>query len=274
VNKLPPSLIGPLALLWSGSVFVALSLFLAGCGKSVDQAMEQTVEQTYEIDPTGALSFRNSAGSVRIHGSDDGSMKVKLKAIKKAWNAEQLNAIAVRGSVQTKSVSIETSFPPEKTWRFSKRSGSVDYDITLPGTARISRLELGNGNVLIEGMRGDVRADLVNGEMTARNCLGNIQVSVANGGFDLFYEKWEQGPFTAEARIISGNARAFLPRKASFHLLAETANGNVSNRLSELSEHKAERATRVNMSVGAEPRPEINLRVTNGNIELAAAKSD
>ena len=144
--------------------------------------------------------------------------------------------------------------------------------IILPRALKIARLELGNGDVSIEGMRGDVRADVVNGVLAARNCFGNVQLSVAQGGLDLFYERWEKR-FTADAKIISGHARAFLPRTASFHLLAETPNGNVSNRFRELKERKSERATRVNMSIGSEPHPEISLRATNGDIEIAAAQA-
>jgi DUF4097 and DUF4098 domain-containing protein YvlB len=248
------------------------SLLSFSCGKTADRAVEQSSEQTYEIDPDGAFSFRNATGSIRIVGSDDPGMRIKIT--KKAWNMEQLNAIAARVSAQPKTVSIETSFPPQKTWRFSHRSGSVDYAVTLPRTVKISRLDLENGGVRIEGMRGDVRADLVNGELVARNCFGNVQLSVANGGLDLFYEKWQQRPFAVEARIIGGNARVSLPRAASFHLLAETAHGNVSNHFSRLEEQDSRKATRVNMSIGPEPRPEINVRVTNGDIEIAAAKTD
>jgi len=251
---------------------IASSLLAFGCGKATDRAVEQTAEQTYEIDPEGAFSFRNAAGSLRIVGSDDAGMKIKTT--KKAWNAEQLAAIAPRISVQSKSVSIETSFPPQKTWRFSHRSGSVDYVVTLPRTVKISRLDLENGGIHIEGMRGDVRADLVNGELVARNCFGSVQLSVANGALDLYYEKWQQRPFAVEARIIGGNARVFLPRAASFHLLAETAHGNVSNHFARPEEQDSRKATRVNMSIGPEPRPEINLHVTNGDIEIAAAKTD
>ena len=251
---------------------IALGLLLSGCGKSADRAVEQTAEQTYEIDPEGAFSLRNASGSVRILGSDDAGMKIKTT--KKAWNAEQLAAIAPRISVQSKSVSIETSFPPQKTWRFSHRSGSVDYVITLPRAVKISRLDLENGGILVEGMRGDVRADLVNGDLVTRNCFGNVQLAVANGGLDLSYEKWQQRPFVVEARLIGGNARVFLPRASSFHLLAETANGNVSNHFARPEEQDSRKATRVNMSVGPEPRPEINLRVTKGDIEIAAAKTN
>ncbi len=251
---------------------IAASLLWFGCGKTNEQAVEQTTEQTYEVDPEGAFSLRNAAGSVRILGSDDAGMKIKTT--RKAWSEEQLNGIAARVSVQSKSVSIETSFPPQKTWRFHHRSGSVDYIVTLPRTVKISRLDLENGSIRIEGMRGDVRADLVNGELEARNCFGNVQLSVANGGLELSYEKWQQRPFAVEARIIGGNARVFLPRTASFHLLAETAKGNVSNHFARPEEQDSHKATRVNMSFGPEPRPEINVRVTNGDIEIAAAKTN
>ena len=98
--------------------------------------MEQVDEETYEVDSTANFAIRNATGAVRIFGSDDPGMK--LRSTKKGWNKEQLNAIAVRVSVQSNSVSIETSFPAQKTWRFSHRSGSVDYVVSLPRTVKIS----------------------------------------------------------------------------------------------------------------------------------------
>lgn len=105
-------------------------------------------------------------------------------------------------------------------------------------------------------MRGDARADLVNGKLVARNCFGDVQLSMANGALDLVYEKWQQRPFAVESRIIAGNARLFLPRPASFHVLAETSKGNVSNHFARLEEQDSRKATNVNMSIGPEPRPE------------------
>jgi DUF4097 and DUF4098 domain-containing protein YvlB len=251
---------------------LASSLFSLGCRSSVEKEVEQTTEQTQPIDQAGTLSIRNLVGSVRIYGSDDSEMK--LKTTKKAWSTSQLNAIDVKVSAQSGSISLETIFPPQKTWRFSTRSGAVDYAITLPRTIKISRLEIGNGDILIEGMRGDMSANLVNGALAARNCFGNAQLSVANGGLDLFYEKWEERRFSVEARIISGNARAFLPGQASFHVLAETINGNVANHLPETGGRHPRRATRVNMSVGAENSSGIIIRATNGNIEIAPAGAE
>jgi DUF4097 and DUF4098 domain-containing protein YvlB len=253
-------------------MLLVLAFFVTGCGSSIDRAVEQTIEQTHEIEPTGTFSIRNAVGAVRIHGSDAAEMK--LKATKKAWSTNQLKGIELRVSAQPGSVSIETTLPPQKTWGFSDRSGTVDYAIIIPRTVKISRLEMGNGEVLIDGMRGDIRANLVNGGLTARNCFGNAQLSVANGALDLFYERWEQRRFAVDARIISGNARAFLPDKASFHVVAETVNGNVANHFAPLEERHPRRASKINMSIGPEPHSDISIRATDGDIEIATAKSE
>jgi hypothetical protein len=251
-------------------LILAFSLFSIGCGSSIDKAVEQTTEETHPIDPAGILIIRNPLGSIRIYGSDDS--EIKLRAIKKAWSASQLNGIGVKISGPTASVSVETTFPPQKTWLFSSRSGAVDYTISVPRLVRIARLEIGNGDVLIENMRGNMQANLVNGALTARNCFGNAELSVANGRLDLSYEKWEEKEFSVNARIISGNVRAFLPGNASFHLLAETVHGNITDHLLETSERNPRRATRVNMSMGTGISGEITIRSTDGNIEIAPAK--
>ena len=180
---------------------------------------------------------------------------MKVTTTRKAWNPEQLNAIMARVSVQTNSVSIETSFPPQKTWRFSHRSGSVDYAVTLPRTIKISRLEVGNGDVLIEGMRGDVRADLVKEGWSRAIALAPSSFRSRTAAWTLFMRSGQQRPFTVDSRIIAGNARVYLPRAASFHLLAETANGNVSNHFARPEEQDSRRATRVNMSIARRPVP-------------------
>jgi hypothetical protein len=251
---------------------LAGSWFLTGCGSSVDQAVEQITEETHPIDPAGALSVRNALGSARIYGSDD--FEVKVKATKKAWSTGQVSGIAVRVSGSPGFISVETIFPRQKTWFFSDRSGSVDYLITVPRTIRISRLEIGNGDISVEGMRGEMHAHLVNGEMTARNCFGNAELLVANGSLDLFYDRWEQRSFSIDARIISGNARAFLPSRRSFHVVAETINGNVTNHFTDAGEQNARRANKVSISIGPEISPDITIHASNGNIEIAATKAE
>ena len=244
----------------------ALSLFLAGCGSTVEKAVEQTTEEAYPIDPAGILSIRNTLGSIRIYGSDDS--QIKVKATKKAWSADQLTGISVKVSGKPVAILVETIFPPQKTWTFSNRAGSVDFVVGVPRLVRIGRLEIGNGDVVIENMRADIHANLVNGALTTRNCFGNTELSVANGRLDLYYEKWAEKTFSVDAKIISGNVRAFLPGNGSFHLRAETVSGNIVDHFLDTGERTPRRATKINLSIGADPGSEIAIRATDGNIEI------
>ena len=170
-------------------------LILAAIGLPVsicraDPVLEETIEKSYSIEPTAKLSIRNSDGSIRIYGDDTKEMKVQ--AIKRAYNAERLSRISVNVSVKPGEVSIDTQHPPKPKRAWSDRSGTVDYVIVLPWTCAISQIDLTNGELVVEGMRGsEAHANLGNGRLYGRNCFTDLHVSVANGGLDVGYDWWE-----------------------------------------------------------------------------------
>jgi hypothetical protein len=94
---------------------------------------------------------------------------MRVQAIKGAYAAGRLKQIVVNVSVRPGSVSIETSFPSKPNWGLLDRSGTVEYTIVVPQTANISQLELGNGEFLVEGMRGQrLHAQLESGRIPSR----------------------------------------------------------------------------------------------------------
>ena len=148
------------------------------------------------------------------------------------------------------------------------------YVLIVPRTVKIARLELYDGKVLIEGMQGeDVRANVVDGQLAVRDCCGNIHVTIANGDLDLSYEHCGQRPFLAEAQITRGNARVSIPRDASFHVQAQTANGKISNDF-DMVQVNGPSVRKIDVSVGPDARSELAVRVTTGDISIAAAQSD
>jgi hypothetical protein len=194
---------------------------------------------------------------------------MKLKAVKRAWTAERLKGIAVDVAVRSDSIAIETRFAPEKGLSSSSAS-MVDYTVTLPQSVKITRLDVGNGDIVIVGMRGeDVHATLVNGQLSTMNCFGNAHLAVAHGALTLFSDWWEQGSFSINGQITAGNVRATIPRGASFHVNAETANGKVISDFSETVELGGRTATKIDKLVGEGAHPEIRIRATNGDITIA-----
>lgn len=245
-----------------------VALCLIGCGSQDDRTVEETVEQSYKVDPTARFSIRNTDGSIRIYGAD--IAEIKLQAVKTAYSRERLEKIVINVAAQPASVAIDTLYPPKPKLGLADRSGTVDYTLIIPRSCIISRLELANGEVLVEGMRGSaVQANLVNGHLIDHNCFGEHHLFVANGMLDVAYDWWEKTKFSVDATIVNGNASAFIPGDASFHLLATTATGSISNEFSEQQDRHGGPVQKVDAMVGAHPQAEIKIQATSGTIKIA-----
>src|SRR5438045_9719978 len=159
---------------------------------SAGEVLEDVVERRFPLDPSGTFSLRAIDGTVEIFGTD--SREVKIVATKKAFSPERLNAIAIRVDARPDAVTIETTPPPTPRHHFSDRSGTVEYTINLPQTARIARVELPNGELVIDGMRGpSLAANLGSGQLVTHNCFCDQAIHVAQGGLNDFFE-WQARP--------------------------------------------------------------------------------
>ena len=249
------------------SIFAALSLSLASCGSTTDRTLEETFDQFYTIEPRANIAIKNVDGTVCIYGSS--ANEIRVQAIKRAYTPRRLKQIAVNVSVQPGSVSIETNFPKKQTWGLFDRSGTVEYTIVVPQTANISRLELGNGEILVDGMHGQsVHARLGSGLLFNHNCSGNVDFSVGRGAVTLAYDWWEPGKFAVETEIAHGNVWAFFPSDAAFHLTAETLEGKIANDFEERGERADQETTKVDTLIHGGGEVAINVHVTKGNIKL------
>jgi hypothetical protein len=251
-------------------ILPVIAALFVGCGLGGDRTLEEIVEQTYKVDPTATLSLSNTDGSIRIYGTD--TTEIKLQAVKKTYSAERLSKISVNVSVQPGSVSIETNYPPKKTWGWGDRSGTVDYTLVVPRTCKISRLDLANGEILIDGMRGEaVHANLANGRLYAHNCFSEAHLSVITGGLDVSYNWWEQRKFSIDAQIVNGHMHVFIPGDASFHVVAETEDGLIDNAFAEQAQRTGDDLSKIDAVVGTNPEAELRLRARNGNIQIGEA---
>jgi len=257
------------ALIWA-SLAAALSLFaLPGCHSEEDRLVEATFEKNYPVNPDVRISIKNTDGSIRIYGAN--TAEVKLQAVKKAYQQDRLDKIAINVTAQPSSVSIDTIYPPRPKVALSDRSGTVDYVVVVPQTCTITRLDLSNGEVQVDGMRGKVAANLVNGRMFDHNGFGEHDLFVANGALDIGNDWWERAKFSFEAKILNGNLRASVPADASFHVYAATTDGKIANDFTEAEQRQNGQIRKVDAIVGNSALTDIRLQATHGNIHIMAA---
>jgi DUF4097 and DUF4098 domain-containing protein YvlB len=251
---------------------ILVATLLAGCSPRVEGPKNEVFEQTYEIDPDAGLSIRNIDGSIVIHGTETAALR--LRAVKKARSSEELKGIDITATAGEKAVSITTKFLSQKNKALSSGSRTVDYTIEVPRTVNLTRVDLDNGTVSIDGMRAeDLRATVVDGQRAVRNCCGNAHVTIANGALDLYYELCEGRRFSVDAQMTNGNAGIFIGRDGFYRIRAETITGKIINELGDMVTLNGGATRKIDISTAKDARHEIKLRVTTGDIKIAEAGS-
>jgi len=250
----------------------ALLLLLNGCGSADKIVLQEVSEKVYTVEPTANISIHNRDGAILVYGSDVNELRVQ--SLKRAYNRERLNQIAIDVSTQPGALSVTARIPPRPKWVFGDYSGTVECTITLPATATISALDLNAGEVFLHSMRGPkVRARLNDGRIVARNCFTNLDLTMSRGTLTLGYDWWEQEKFSAQLNVVQGNAWVFLPTEAAFHLLAHAVHGKIANDFNDLPlpAKSSARGMTIDQIVNGGGSATINLRVEKGDIKIAEA---
>src|SRR4029453_162840 len=119
----------------------------------------------------------------------------------------------------------------------------------------------------------EVHARMRDGRIFARNCFTNLDLTMNRGTLTVAYDWWEQEKFSVQINVGQGNAWAFLPTDASFHLLARAAHGKIANDFSNvpLSANSADREMKIDKIINGGGSATIQIRVDKGNIRIAEA---
>src|SRR5437762_5193387 len=253
---------------------IALTLLSAFAGAlfansiGAGEVLEDVLVRMFPLDPSRTFSLRAIDGTVEIFGSD--SREVKIVATKKAFSLERLNAIVIRVDARPDAVNIETTPPPAPRHHFSDRSGTVEYTINIPQTARIARVEMPNGELVIDGMRGaSIAASLGRGQLTIHNCFCDQTIHVIRGALNVFFDWMDARPFAIEAEIDDGNVLARIPTDATFQLRAVAREGHVSSDFSLMETRKRGDASEINEVIGDTPVAKLSFRASEGNIHIS-----
>jgi hypothetical protein len=219
------------------------------------------------VTADATLSVQNIDGSIRVYAAEQ--TVISIQAIKKAYKQERLQRIVVAVSATPNSVTITTSLPPREN-ALSDRSGTVDYIIVVPQTAKVAQLELVNGEVLVEGLRngGSAKAHLVNGWIAGHNCFGDLDLSVENGRLDVAYDWWETHEFAVKAFNTRGNIRAAFPSDASINLSATASQGRIANGFDSKKTTPADTIHSLAEVIGPEAQTVVSLDARRGNIQI------
>jgi hypothetical protein len=245
---------------------LAVIFFFLGHSVAAVKVLEETIEQKYELDADATLSISNTDGSIRVYAAE--TSEIFIQATKKAYTVERLKGIVVDVQATRKTVAIGTTFPPRKNM-VSDRSGTVDYIVIVPQAIKITQLELVNGEVTVEGLRGgSAKAHVTNGWVTGQNCFADLDLTVETGRLDVFYGWWENHKFAVKGSSERGIIRAFLPSDASVMLNATAGTGRIINAFVAEKTGANDTVRSLNTVIGSNAAVAIELKAASGDIQI------
>lgn len=250
---------------------VALSLL--GCASVVGPEVTEEFHETYDLGPGARLDVENLNGSVRITTWD--REVADVQAIKKSrYGQDELDRMRIEVST-VGGLSIQ-SVPEGRNVRVS-----VSYTIRVPEDTILSGIRTSNGDIEIQGGRGDVQVETSNGNVDVSHVDGYVSARSSNGDITiggttgLTDARTSNGRINAEILSIRGDVRVSssngsirlnIAPDLNADIEASTSNGSVT--LHDL-EVTVSRTTRTSLE-GRLGSGGSTIRVTtsNGSIDL------
>ncbi len=220
----------------------------------------------YSIAEGGRVEIVNTNGPIEAvvgpAGAVDIAAVIEAEAMTEARAKEILNEIKVEESAAPDHIRVATI-------RTRGRGGlDITFKVTLPADARLE-MTANDGTSKANGLRGHVKAMVVNGGVDLTDMSGTIDAAAVNG-----HVSAKMAQVTGPLRLESTNGRIALeiPKTAKATLNARSVNGGITVTGLTTDEGTGRRIRTLESHVNG-GGPEIDLRVTNGRISITGVDS-
>lgn len=140
---------------------------------------------------------------------------------------------------------------------------SVRFVVTVPAHARVDASTV-NGELIVEGTRGDIRASTVNGDVEARSTAGRVEATTVNGSITV--RPAVSGTTGVEYSTVNGAITIELPASAAAEVDLSTVNGRISSDFA-MTLAGSINPRRIRATIGAGGAT-IRARTVNGSIRV------
>jgi len=218
----------------------ALAVFLSS---SAFADVNDTIEKTFDLDSNGRIELSNINGDVTISACD--CSQVTLTANITASSQEIRDRISIEIADSASKLKVKTKYKKQDndthSWKKNSRNhghSEVVYHLTVPNEAKLSDIDLVNGDLKITGISGHLNDDLVNGSLESDGLTASTKVNMVNGNMKLRFESLDNAK-NIELEAVNGDIEIYLPASADATVNAETVSGRISNEFGiEVIKHK------------------------------------
>jgi Putative adhesin len=233
---------------------------------SMRHKVSQEWNRHYPLADGGRVEIVNSIGPIEVAAGPAGSVDVaaviQAGAMTERRAKEILSEVTLEENVTPDHVRVATA-------RKSGRGGfDVSFKVTMPANARLE-MTGNNGSLKADGLRGHVKAMVVNGGVELTALRGTVDAAGVNASVSA-----KMAEVTGPIRLESTNGRVSLeiPKTAKATLNARSVNGNITVTGLTTEEGSGRRIRMLESEVNG-GGPEIDIRVTNGRINITGVES-
>jgi DUF4097 and DUF4098 domain-containing protein YvlB len=140
--------------------------------------------QTFKVGADAALDLAGISGDVHVTGGNGNEIRVEATKRVRHRNPDEakrlLNDLRVEINHFNGRVEVRTIYPRRGTNGERGISARVDYVITVPAGASVSVKSI-SGDVVVGGVRGEVRAETVSGDVDVSNAANVALAKTVSG---------------------------------------------------------------------------------------------
>jgi hypothetical protein len=237
---------------------------------SVHARASQDWTRHYPLAQGGVVEIVNGNGPIDVVAGPPGVVDItavlEARAMSEARAKEILSNIQLEESTGPDRIRVATA----SAFRGRGPGGvEVSYKVALPADARLE-MTGNNGTLKAHGLRGHVKAMMVNGGIELTAMRGTIDAAAVNAHISA-----KMSQVTGPMRLESTNGRISLeiPKTAKATLNARSVNGGITVSGLTTSDEAAGRRIRTLESQLNGGGPEIDVRVTNGRISITGVEN-
>ena len=194
-------------------------------------------QQSYKLSAGGSIKISNVSGDIKVVGYDGST--VTVTGTKKGRNPEQVE-IVDRSSEGRVDVGVE--YPD----CHNGCNASVDFEVRVPRSVNFNfeKLSTASGDVEVENIQGNLKANTASGDVTIKNSRGTIKANSASGEVRVNDVEGEVNASTASGDVevtitrlegtgnmsfssASGDVNARMPSNLDADVSLSTVSGNV-----------------------------------------------
>lgn len=252
-----------LATIWG--VIAGTALAVAMSSAPLQAQVREEFHKSYPLSADGHVTLANINGGVKVTAWDKN--EVQVDAVKTADTKKLLDEAKIEVNASANSVDIRTKLPENRHYDNHERPAKVEYELHVPRNARLEKIEIVNGGLAIDGVRGGTVANVVNGEINVTNAGGAVKLNSVNGR--VFADLASFGKDALDLNTVNGAVEVRLPSNANAEISASTVHGGIANEF-DIPVHKGFVGNNLKAKLG-DGGTKVNLNAVNGTVKIMRA---